>query len=310
MSLRTLKTAILTKIEATYGVDSVPTGAANGMLMYDAKLSPNLGQQVERRPTVPYFRSPQKLPTKQYRKLTGYTELVGHPTKGTAPLWSPLAVSSGLAQAAVAATSVTYTPTTDNIGSATHYFSLDGVRHRMLGARGNGVLVVNPHDLPKIEWDFMGLYEPPTDVATPAVTLTNWQEPQVVNNENTPTFTVNGVALELAEFRLDFGRKTVLRNRPNAKYVMITDGQPMVKFKVAYENMATFNPFTLNDNQTAFAINLVQGVGANRIVTINLPNCRLSLPEDLSEEDGLADIMLEAVPLPTSGNDEFSIVLT
>ncbi len=308
--LRNLKTVLLSKQEATYGVDPTLTAVANGMLFFDAKLQPNLGQEVERRPASSFFRSPQKLPTKQYRKLTGFTELIGHPAKGTAPMWSPLATSSGLSQAAVAATSVTYTPATDNIGSATHYFNIDGVRHRLLGARGNGVLKVIPHDIPKIEWDIMGLYEAPTDVAQTAPTLTNWAEPQVSNFENTPTFTVNGVALELAEFSLDFGRKVVLRNRPNGRYVTITDGTPVVKFKVAYEAMATFNPFTLNDNQTAFAINLVHGIGANKIVTVSLPNCRMNLPQDLSEEDGLADITLEAVPLPTAGNDEFSIVLT
>ena len=80
---------ILAKIEANYGVDPTPTGAANAMLMTQVSFSPMEGEDVSRDLEFPYLAAQGKIPVGLRCRLRGRVELVGSGTAGVAPASPP-----------------------------------------------------------------------------------------------------------------------------------------------------------------------------------------------------------------------------
>lgn len=304
------RAVLLCKKEATYNVDPAPTGAADGMMAFDVGIKPMAGQQAVRKKTLPYFSAAQEFPTNLYAEITFKTELIGHASPGTAPAWGVLAWAASLAEVVNTGVSVVYNPVSAGAPSATLYFFIDGLLHKLLGARGNGRVAIGAHGLPMIEWRFMGLYSEPSDAANAAPTLAAWQNPIVVNKANTPTFTINGYAAVMRSFSLDFGRKIVFRNLVNAEYVTITDGEAMAAAQIELTAVAAFNPFALARSQTPFAVALSHGAGAGKVVALSLPSCRMKRPEGYSEQDDIEEIALEFAVLANAGSDDFTITLT
>jgi hypothetical protein len=303
-------TSLLAKAEVTYGVDPGPTTVADGILAYDVKLAPMEGQEAERKRTLGHFSAAQKFPTGLFQQLTFETEMVGHATRGTMPAWGNLAAAAGMAVVASAGVSVTLTPKSTGLGSSTLYVNFDGVLHKLRGARGDCTIKASMHGLPRLAWRFIGLYEDPTDTAIVLPTLIAWQDPMPSNFINTPTFTINGFAAKGRSFELAFNTSLSYRELWNAQSVEINEREPMISTQIEAESMATLNPYLLARNQTSFAINLVHGLGSGKIATIAAPNCRLMRPEGMTEVDKRLDWPLKITPLPTVGNDDFSIVLT
>lgn len=302
---------LLVKIEAGgYGVDPVPTAGANAVLAKNVSFKAAEGRDVSRDLDRPFMGAQQQFPTGQHSTLTFETELVGHAAPGTAPGWGAIARAAGLAQVLSAGVSVTYTPISTAFESATFYFYFEGKFFRMRGARGTGVFKLNADQLPVIAWSFMGLYDAPTDLAIVAPTLTSFNEPQVVNKANTPTFTINGVALKMRSFELDMGVQTAFRELVNYEEVRIGDRAERIRTQVDGEALATLDPYTLSKNQTAFQTQIVHGVGAGKIVTLTMPTCRMQRPDAPTAPDGIVEWPLSITPLPNTGNDQFSLVLT
>ncbi len=309
MSLRNDLIVILAKIETTYAVDPVPTGGANAILGFNPKLNPMAGQDAERNRALPYFSGRQKFPTNLYQQLSFETELVGGAV-GVAPGWSPLMKAAGFAEVVTGGTSVVYNPISLAIPSTTLYFYQDGQRHTLRGARGSAQIKYDVHGIPKMLWNFIGLYDPPSNVANATPTLTSFQDPQVVNKAQTPTFTINGFAAVMRNFSLDFGIKLIYRELVNSQAVEITDREPMIQTQIEAVSLASLNPYVLAQNQTAFAVNLVHGVGAGKISTLSIPNCRLQRPESFADQDKIVEWPLSMTVLPTAGSDEFTLTLT
>lgn len=301
---------LLLKEEVTYGLDPTPVAGTDAVLAYSPKLVPMEGQEAERRRALPYFSNAQRFPTGLFQTLTFETDLIGNPAVGTAPAWAPIMRSVGMAQTLNAAVSAVFNPVSTGHKSSTIWFWQDGILHKLSGARGSAKLKINVHGLPKLEWSFTGLFSQPTDTANAVPVLTAWPEPQVANFEQTPTFTINGVAAVAQDFELDFGNKVSFRNRVNSRRVDILGRDAMANTTIDAEPLATLNPFTLAANQTSFAVNLVHGVGAGKVTTVNMPNCRLMRPEGYTDSDSRLDWPLKIVPLPTAGNDEFTITCT
>lgn len=311
MALNARNAILLAKTEVTYGVDPVPTGAANAMLAANLKVSPMEGQEASRDFDRGYFSAPQKIPTGLYGVATFDIEMIGHAVKGTAPAWSAIAKACGLAEVITAGTSVVYNPVSSGHSSVTLYYHLDGVKQALTGCRGTGEIKVNAHGIPVLAVRLTGIYSDPADAANPGgVSFAGFQDPQVANYANTPSLTLNGVATVARSYTLNLGNQVVYRELINSRAVLITDAQPTIAAQVEATAMATLNPFVLAKNQTAFSTVLVHGTGAGKITTITAPNCRMSRPGSPSEQDNIVEWPLNMAAMPTAGNDAFTISLT
>lgn len=78
MGLSSKRRILLAKIEGSYGVDSVPTGADNALLVTNLDGSPMEAETTERNLIRPYFGQAEKLMTQINSKVTFEIELGGH----------------------------------------------------------------------------------------------------------------------------------------------------------------------------------------------------------------------------------------
>ena len=139
MPLRLIRnTAILLKLEgsATYGIDSVPTGAANAMLVSNLSINPLNSQNVDRDLIRPFLGGSEQLLGTRYVEMGFDIEMAGSGTVATAPAWAPALIACGFAQTLTATVRADYTPISTAFDSATIYWHDDGVFHKAVGCRG------------------------------------------------------------------------------------------------------------------------------------------------------------------------------
>lgn len=302
---------ILCKTEVTYATE--PAGmniASAAMLVFNFRIRPMQGQDVQRKRELGYFSGAEMLTTGEYVEMTFDVELAGNAVVGDVPKWSAVAKACGLAETVVPATSVTYNPVSTGLSSSSMHVFIDGVKQAILGCRGTAQLKFDAHQLPMMSVTMWGLYQTPSDTANPAGAPSDFQTPQVVNYFNTPTFTLNGVAVPMRSFNLDLGRRLAYRNLVGVNEVLITDGEASIATRIEAQAMATLNPYALAKAQTAFAVNLVHGTVAGKIVTVNAPNCFMHRPDGSEEQDNIQEWPLAMSVLPQSGSDDFTIALT
>lgn len=301
---------LLAIIETTYGTDPAPTAGANAILATNIQLQPMEGEDVDRNLEQPYFGASPKIPVGLYTVLTFDVELVGSGTAGVAPGWGPLMRMCSVAETVTADTSVEYTPITDDPESGTLYMYVDTVLHKLTGARGNVVFTVNAQGIPVMRYTLTGLFTIPTTVAKVAPDLTAFQKPQVATKANTPTFTIGGTAFVLRSFELNLGRQVERRLLIGKEEIVISDAMESAKATVEAVPLATYNPFTIAQNQTAQAIELVHGNVAGKIVTFDLPVTQQGRLTGLENQQGIVEWPLDFTPLPDEGDDQWSLMLT
>jgi hypothetical protein len=312
MSLLDRKKLILAKIETAYGTDSAPTGAANAILTTGLKITPMEGEDVDRELDTPWFGAQPTIPASLHAKVSFAVDLEPSGTAGTAPGWGVLMRACAMAQTISAGVSVTYSPITNVPHDAvTIHVNLDGVNYVVLGARGTVKLAMASQAIPKLEFEFQGLWTAPTDVAAPTPVYTAFAKPLVSNVTNTPVFTVNATTLRLQKLSFDLANE--IENRfliGGTDEVIITDRKPMIEMEVEARPMATLNPYTLARDQTTVPLVLQHGVAAGRRATLNVPRLQLMRPDSPGADQGRIMFPLKGSVLPNTGNDEFTLVLT
>lgn len=301
---------ILSKPEVTYGTDPLPTGAANAILMTDVELKPMEGQDVSRNLERPYLGAQEEIPVGLYSTLTGSVELVGSGAAGTAPAWGPLLRSCGVAEVISAGVSVEYSPVTDNHESTANYLWIGPSLFKLAGSRGTADISVNAQGIPVAKITLMGLFTAPADVARVVPDLAAFQEPVVATKANTPTFTVGGQAMVLSQFGFSLGNDVQQRLLIGREEMLIVDKKEMISARVEALPLATYNPFTIAQARTPQPVELVHGTVPGKIVTISAPNCQLKRLTGIEQSQDIAEWPLQLTPLPTDGDDQWTITLT
>lgn len=304
------KKVLLAKIEAAYGTDPIPTGGANAILATDIKLSPMEGQDTSRELDMPWLGGQKTIPTDLYQKLSFKVELQPSGALGVAPGWGPLLRACGCAQSIAAGVSVTYNPISSAMESATFYLHIDGSRFLLTGARGNAKFTVNPQGIPYIEFEYTGLWLAASATADAVPTLTGFINPQIASKANTPVFTVGGQALIMRQFMMDLGNQVERRFLINDHSVLITDRAESIETTVEAIALGTLNPFALAAAQSTVAVVLQHGTTAGNRATLNVSAAQVMRTPNLENNQNIVEWPLRLTPLPTAGNDQWTLVLT
>lgn len=302
------KLALLAKIETDYGVDATPVGATNAILANQVTLTPMAGQEVRRDLMRPYLGNQGAILVGNYVELQFSVELAGSGAAGTAPGYGPLLRCCGMAETIVAATTVTYQPVSAAYESATLYANLDGVNHKLLGARGNVTLALSPNGIPRLTFTIRGLLVAAADVALPAVTLTAFQTPLPVTKVNTPTFSLHGAALIGESLSLDLGNNVELRNLIGEDSIQITDRQSTGTAVVEAKSIATKDWFGIALAHTRGVLAAVHGTVAGNIIEINAPKVQIGRPT-YGQTQGITNLSLPLMLTSDAGDDELAIVV-
>jgi len=301
---------LLAKIETSYGTDPTLTGAANAILAKNVSIRPMEGSDVSRDLVQPNFGNQPSIPAGLHVVIEFDTELAGSGTAGTAPAWGPLMRGCGYAEVVSAGVSTVYSPVTSSIESLYMKFWMGATLHAIKGARGTAKITADAQGIPIVRWTYTGLWVAPSEAAAASPTLTGFRKPAIVNKANTPTFTVNAVALVMRNFSLDLGNQVEPRLLVGSEAVLITDHREQIDFTCEAVPVSTLDPYGLANAQTTVAVNLVHGVTAGNIVTIAAPYAEFRRPTGYQQNQGIAEWPLSMLCLPSAGNDQVSITFT
>ena len=305
MSLLMRRRTVLAKIETTYGTDPVPTGAANAILVKSLNTTPIEATMLPRDLIRPYLGNFQDLVAAAYTKVDFEVELAASGTLGTAPAFGALLRACGMSETVSAGVSVTYAPVSTAFESNTLYINVDGVLHKMLGARGSFSLALSALAIPTIKFSFSGLYGAITDTAVPTVVLTAWQSPLPVNNTNTTGLTLQGYAgLAMSDLSIDMTNTVAFRSLVGGtEAVVLTNRQPVGSITFESTTVAAKDWFTAAKLATLGAFAVTHGTVAGNKVTITAPQVQVMAPK-YSDKDGIAMTQCNLGFSPNTGNDE------
>lgn len=307
MPLLSRKRVILAKIETTYGTDPVPTGAANAILVRNLSVTPQASEVVGRDIIRPYLGNFEQLLASTHVELEFEVEMAGSGAAGTVPGYGVLLRACGLGETTTASVKVDYKPVSTTFESCTIYFNVDGVLHKITGARGSVELSVVAGQIPVFKFKFVGLYSAPTDTALPVVSYTIFQTPLVVNSTNTPTMSFFGTSVVTRELSLDMGNQVDYRSLVGASYVQLTDRKAAGQITFEANTMAVKDWFATALASTLGALSLTHGTVAGNKVSITSSTVDLMQPT-YTDDNGVQMIQCGYVLVPTSaGNDEVTI---
>jgi hypothetical protein len=306
----TRKRLLLAKIETVVGTDSVPTGT-DALLVSNLEIQPLQLELIDRELVRGNLGNSEKLVGQRLVGISFDVEIAGSGTAGTAPKWGALMQACGFSETIVAVTSVTYAPVSSAFKSATLYYFADGVRHTITGCRGTWSMSMEVGAIPKISYEFTGIFNAPTDTANPTGTFTNQANPLVVNSANTTPLQVHGYAACLSAFSLDLANETPFRQLAGCtQEVMITDRKPEGEVMIEAPTLAAKNYFTVASGQTLGQFSFTHGTTAGNICTFTAPTCNLGSPE-YDDSDGIIMLKLPFMPVPSgAGNNELTLALT
>lgn len=311
MPLLTRKRLILLESEATYGTDPTPTGA-DAILVRDLSITPLQSDTVGRDLVRPYLGASEQLLANTRVQCTFSVELAGSGTAGTAPRYGKALLACGLSETIVATTSVTYAPVSSSFGSATIYYNIDGVLHKVTGARGTFTINGTVGQIPTIDFTFTGIYNTPTDTALPAVTYGDQATPVIFKQGNTTDFQLLSYAGCLQSVSFDIGNSLVYRELVGCtKQVLLTDRAATGSVTLEAVTMATKNYFTAALTDASLGNLLFQhGQTAGNI--IDFVSTRIDIGDvSYGDQDGIHMLTIPYTAVPsTAGNNEFSLVYT
>jgi hypothetical protein len=311
MPLLLRKRLILIETEAAYGTDPVPDGA-DAVLVRDLNITPLQSDVVSRDLVRPYLGASEQLLANTRVECTFSVELAGSGTAGTAPAYGKALKACGLSETVVSTTSVTYAPVSASFSSVTIYYNIDGVLHKVTGARGTFTLNGAVGAIPTIDFTFTGIYNTPTDTAAPTPTYANQATPVIFKAGNTTDFQLLSYAGCLQSVSFDIGNTLVYRELVGcAKQTLLTDRRSTGSVTLEAVTMATKNYFTAALTDASLG-NLLFQHGQTPGNIVDFASTKIDIGDvSYGDQDGIAMLTIPYTAVPsTAGNDEFSIVYT
>ncbi|OHD27425.1 MAG: hypothetical protein A2Y38_05640 [Spirochaetes bacterium GWB1_59_5] len=269
-------------------------------------LTPYEAESADRNIAQPWMGNGGKLIVSTRQKLSFDVALAGSGTAGTAPKIGKLLRAVGFAQTVTAGVKVEYTLISEAFESAAFYINIDGVLHKGMGARGTASGKLDAKGIPLLHVEVTALYLAPVDAAPPTVDRTGWPIERPVNSANTLVCTVNAVNSFYSKFEFNLANQVSHDDFPGGyQVVKIGDRQPSASITLLAELLATFNPFTLADNNTSVAVQVVHGTTAGSKVQVDLKTKIVSVNNE--DINGSVGYNLGLSPEAVSGNDEIKI---
>jgi hypothetical protein len=321
MSSRLIKdTAVLFGAEVTYGTDPTLTGADNAMLVTNLKVPDTAFQNVSRDLVRPFLGGSEQLPGNRNIPFGFDVELVGSGTAGVAPAYASVLLACALAETVEADTRVDYTPITNAQGSGACYWHDSGVKTKILGARGNGMLKLNAGERPLFTFDGIGLDGGMTATSQPSTTLDAFQTPQAVTDANTADVILgcthattgapalaSGTTFPSLGMELNLGNKVVHNAILGGESVDIVDREPVATIKLSLTAAQEVANYASVKDVTLTSLGFIHGTVDGNKVLVFLGSCQLVNPKKI-ELNGKRMVQYDVRVLPIDGNDEFRIV--
>lgn len=308
MPISEKQTVLLGTIQTAVGTYKEPLATEN-IEITDVTLSPFEPEKtVELGLITDQFGAAQEFPVGIKVKLQFTIALAGSGTAATAPYWGQLMRMCGFAQVLIASpASVKYQPASGvfEMGSLVTY--IGGNKHAMRDARGTVSLEINKLDFAKLKFEMTGVYIDPVTATIPNVAKNPRVIPPVLQAANT-ALTLHAVTnLCLNNLNLDIGNELQYHEYLNCKpAVNLINRKPKGAVEFVYELLSTKDWFAVVKNGTTGALKFNYGAVAGNKIQIDAPKVALSKPT-IGADSGLRTLKMDMTPLPSVGNDDFTI---
>lgn len=310
MPLLSRKRLILAKTETTYGTSASPAGS-DAILVRNLEITPLEADVVSRELVRPYLGNQEQLLANPRVKVTCEVELTGSGAAGTAPRYGALLQACGLAATTVAGASVTYAPVSSNFSSCTIFYNVDGVQHPVTGCRGTVEFSFQLGEIPLAKFELTGIYNPPVDLAQPAVTYSNQASPLIFKEGNSSGFSFMSYSGCLMSVDFNLANEVIHRELIGcSKEVLITDRKPAGTVVIEAPTIAQKDFFAIALNTNLGGLTISHGTTAGNRIAFAAGQTDITQPT-YSDSDGIQMLNLPFVATPTTaGNDEFSLAFT
>jgi hypothetical protein len=311
MALLLRKRLILLETEQTYGTDP-GMGTTDAVLVRDLNITPQQSDAVSRDLIRPYLGASEQLLANTRVECTFSVELAGSGAAGTAPRYGKALKACGLSETVVSSTSVTYAPVSSSFDSVTIHYNIDGVRHKVTGARGTFTLNASVSEIPTIDFTFTGIYNAPDDSALPSITYGDQANPLIFKNGNSTSFQLLSYAGALSSVSVDMGNEIIYRELiGGTKESLLTNRSVNGSVTLEAVLMATKDYFAAALVDTSLGnLQFTHGTAAGNIVQFT--STRVDIGDvSYEDQDGIAMLAIPYTCVPsTSGNDEMSLIYT
>ena len=193
---------------------------------------------------------------------------------------------------------------------ATIWWNKDGVKHIGYYCRGNMTMNLTANQIGSVEFDLVGLYATPTDVAFSALSYAS-QVPELIQNL-TLSFGAEARADIIADtFTLDMANQMLNRPNYNSQYglqgIEVTGRSPTANVNPDADLLANFDPFSMWENQTAQALKWQLGGSAgNRVALVAPATTVTSLT--YADKNSIVGYNIPLSLNGTSGDDELFLM--
>lgn len=312
--------AILAKIESTYGVNSMPSAAANAMLVSDFNINFQ-AENVPRDLVRPFMGGSEHLVGRCYVELTFSVEFAGSGAAGTAPAYGPLLRACGFTETVTASTRTEYNLTTPVTDSVSINYHIDGIQHRAIGCRGTVAIKMGISQRPMLEFRFVGLDGQVVEQANATLDTSAFKTPFVVTNANSADITFGGTYASTPNITggtvyPSQGLDLDLGNTVNMVPLLGGDAVDVVAREVTGKIAVDLTAAQEVTFTTAFKANTVQSLGlklgntAGYKVLAFMPAVQLLNPAKIDYNGRLLiGYDLRAIPSASTGNDELKLVV-
>lgn len=303
-----LVVAIIEGAGAAYGVDAAPTAAANAILCRGVTPQPLVAEFVERSLLRASLGNMGQVNVANHSECEFEVELQSSGNAGTAPKWGPLLRGCGFSETILAGTSVTYAPVSTGQESLTIYYYVDGLLHKLTGARGDVSFGLSAKGIPVMKFKFVGLYSAPSDAAVPVnADFSGFIDPLAVNKTNTPVLTLHGQSVNMQSFDINLSNNVIFRALVKEESIYITDRKPAGTMTFDMTSIAEKDWFTTTITGALAPLSMVHGKVPGKIVEISGPKVQVTNPQ-YQESDGIVMLNAALQFQPDAGNDELVIV--
>ncbi len=203
-------------------------------------------------------------------------------------------------------TATVYAPISTSFESVALNFNLDGIEHKILGARGTFEMSVVVKQIPTFKFTMTGLYSAPTDTGAATADYSAFMIPQVANTTNTPAFSLFSYSGNAESLSMNIANQINHKNLIGSETIEIIDRQPAGTLVLELPTLATKDFFAAAVAQTVGALALTQGSVNGYKVSLAAANVLLGNPS-YQDSNGIAMISAPITLNPTSGNDELSL---
>lgn len=309
MSLNMSNMVLLAMKQTAKGTPAAPTPGSNAILCRGLTPQPIKGKFVERNLLSGSKGNQGALFASGHRVFEFEVELAGSGAAGTAPKFAPLLLGCDMAETITAATSAVYQPHGDEGDYLTLFAYMDGILFKMSDAKGTWSLSMNAEEIPALKFTYIGKYHPVEDAVFPSgISFTGFQQPLTVGDDNTGTFSLDGLDLATKSFTLDLANQVAWRDLINQSGVRSPDRKATASAVFEMTKVATKDWASHVVTGTVMPLEIVHGLVPGNIVGISLPKLQFNQEPSLSDLDKTAMLNANFAVRPDAGNDE--VVLT